>query len=76
MRRLLVTVNVIPISPILAILMMETCSSETWVFTRVTWRNIPEDSILHSHRRENLNLTYIEEISYAIWERLLTVKFD
>jgi hypothetical protein len=21
---------------------------------RATWRNIPEDSILHSHRRENL----------------------
>jgi hypothetical protein len=22
--------------------------------TRATWRNTPEDSILHSHRRENL----------------------
>jgi hypothetical protein len=27
------------------------CSSETW-FTQ--WRHIPEDGILHSHRRENL----------------------
>jgi hypothetical protein len=29
-------------------------SSETTVLTRATWRNIPENGILHSHRRENL----------------------
>jgi hypothetical protein len=28
--------------------------SETSVLTRTTRRNIPEDTIQHSHRRENL----------------------
>jgi hypothetical protein len=35
--------------------MIEALSSpETSVLTRVTWRNTPEDTVLHSHRRENL----------------------
>jgi hypothetical protein len=29
-------------------------TSETSVFPRATRRNIPEDDVLHSHRRENL----------------------
>jgi hypothetical protein len=29
-------------------------SSETYALTRATRRNNPEDTILHSHRRENL----------------------
>jgi hypothetical protein len=32
-------------------------SYETSVFTKATRRNIPENTILHSHRRENLKST-------------------
>jgi hypothetical protein len=33
-------------------------SSETSVLTRAMLRNIPEDDILHSYRRENLELLH------------------
>jgi hypothetical protein len=66
-RRLLVTANVVPSSPILVTLMTDALSSsETSVLTRAAQRNILEDTILRSHRRENLR-------SYNIELEVLTV---
>jgi hypothetical protein len=42
-------------------------SSETSVLTRATRHNNPEDTILHSHRRENLK-SYTETIIDASME--------
>jgi hypothetical protein len=52
--QLLVNLNFFPNSLILSTLMMEAIRpSEMSVLTSTTLRHIPEDDIIHSHRREN-----------------------
>jgi hypothetical protein len=69
-HRLLVAACVVPSSPIFVTLMKEAPNfSETSVLTRATRRNNPEDTILHSHRRENLK-SYIVLIM-SLWRAIV-----
>jgi hypothetical protein len=66
MCRLLVTAN-IPSSPILVTVMKEALSfSETSVLTRATQGSIPEDGILHSHRRDNLKSYLVKDVGTQV----------
>jgi hypothetical protein len=50
-------------------------SSETTVLTRATRRNITEDTILHSHRRENLK-SYTYTKSWTVTEIMSRERCD
>jgi hypothetical protein len=68
---LLVTISVVPSSPILVTLMKDVLhSSERSVLTRATWRNILEYAILHSHGRENLK-SHVENAQSPLLCQLL-----
>jgi hypothetical protein len=48
-------------------------SSETSVLTRATRRNNPEDTILHSHHRENLKSYEIKSIFFLLLKCQFTI---
>jgi hypothetical protein len=66
-------INVVPSSPILFTLLKEALSSsDTSVIRRATRRNIPEDTIIQSHLRENLKSYMIVHVFSRIYPNLYT----
>jgi hypothetical protein len=51
-------------------------SSETSVHTKTAQYNIPENGILHSHHRENLNLTAYRHTAISYFPRAVLVMSD
>jgi hypothetical protein len=67
--------TLVPLSRDFSTLKMEAIrSSETSVHTRSTRRHIPEDGILHSHRRENLK-SYVPKLVNRIYDSCDTVAY-
>jgi hypothetical protein len=66
--KLAVTSNRRTLALFLVTLIKEALSSyETWVLIRATRRNIPEDTILYSHRRENLKSYNINIVCFNVY---------
>jgi hypothetical protein len=63
-RRLLVTANVVPSSPILDALMKEALSSTETSVLKSIGRNIPEDGILHSHHRKKPQILHRNKVMF------------
>jgi hypothetical protein len=72
--RLIIRANVVPSLPILVTRMMEALSSsERSVLTRTAQRNIPEDTVLHSHRHENLKFyMYLHCTQHSFWQDIFS----
>jgi hypothetical protein len=50
-------------------------NTETSVHTRATQRNIPEDAIFHSHRRENLKF-YVSDMLVSAYQTIHHIQED
>jgi hypothetical protein len=67
MLQLLVTANAVTSLLILYTMMIEVIPSSETSVLMIAARHIPQDDILHSHRRENLK-SYIALTGWALWQ--------